>query len=475
MKTSSRHAVVVGSSVAGLASARALYPYFDHITLLERDVAPHLREFRKGAPQGRHPHILLKGGENVLEEGFPGLRQELIGLGGLEINIGSDMDWNMFGQWRQCFRSALTTVACSRPLLETTLYRRVAALPKVTLLHGREVVGLQTDESRGRVTGLLVRERQSAGIARLDADLVVDASGRDSDAPNWLTELGYQPPSETVVTARAGYATRIYNLAPEMMRQFRAVYIQPNAPSNTRGCVMLPMEGNRVHLTLIGMGGDYPPTGEAEFLEFARSLTSPRPYEFIRSAQPASDIWGFRRADNRLRAYDKLPRYLDGLVVIGDAVFAPNPVYGQGMTIAALASQILGRCLKQQEESRPEDPIPGLARLFQKQLARVVEGPWQMATGEDRRWPVGGAMAIPDLPTRIMQAYVGRLLRVSLTNVMVAESFSRVQQMLDGPQALFHPRLLWALLTTSLPSDPPQKRLLTTELIQNMAGLSMER
>ena len=441
-----QHAVVIGGSIAGLTAARVLTDHCERVTIIERDVAPQASQFRKGVPQARHPHILLKGGELVLEELFPGLRQELFDNGALPINMGFEMEWFFQGQWRKKYSSPMVNVACSRPLLESTIHARLKAHPKVAFIQESEVVGLLVDENKTHVSGVRTRSRISQTISELQASIVVDASGRDSDTPRWLEALGFPVPTETSVTSKPGYATRIYAIPKDFTDTWKAIYIQPSAPNQTRGAVVVTMEGNRWHVTMGGMAGDYPPTTEEEFLEFARSLPDQRVYEAIKDATPLSPIWSFRRGENRLRHYDQLDCYLEGFLVFGDAVYALNPVYGQGMTVAALGAMAMDKCLREQQTAN----LDGLAKSFQKQLAVVIAGPWQMATGEDRRWNVDENITPPDFPTRMMQNYMVRLLRVALINRTVSEAFFKVQQMTAPPTLFFRPDILWKVLTTRL-------------------------
>jgi 2-polyprenyl-6-methoxyphenol hydroxylase-like FAD-dependent oxidoreductase len=421
------------------------------VTIIERDIAPAADQFRKGVPQARHPHILLKGGEQVLEELFPGFRQELFKNGALPVNMGFEMEWFFQGQWREKYSSPMVNVACSRPLLESTIHARLKAHPKVTFIQESEVVGLLLDESKTRVAGIQTRSRRTHTISEIEATIVVDASGRDSDTPRWLEALGFPVPTETSVTSKPGYATRIYAIPESFTDTWKAIYIQPSAPNHTRGAVIVAMEGNRWHVTMCGMAGDYPPTTEESFLEFAKSLPDQRIYEAIKDAKPLTPVWSFRRGENRLRHYDQLAQYIEGFLVFGDAVYALNPVYGQGMTVAALGAMAMDKCLREQQTTHPDGDLSGLAECFQKRLAAVIAGPWQLATGEDRRWNVDENVTPLDFPTRMIQNYMGKLLRVALIDRNVSEAFFQVQQMTAPPTLFFRPDILWRVLSARLP------------------------
>ena len=446
-----RHAVVIGGSIAGLTAARVLTDYCERVTIIERDIAPMASIFRKGVPQARHPHVLLKGGEQALEGLFPGLRQELLDKGALPVNMGLEMEWFFQGQWREKYSSPMVNIACSRPLLESAIHARLKAHTRVTFIQEHEVVGLLVDKSSTRVAGIRTRSRTSHTITEMEATIVVDASGRDSDTPLWLEALGFPAPTETSVTSKPGYATRIYAIPEDFKGTWKAIYIQPSAPKHTRGAVIIAMEGNRWHVTMCGMAGDYPPTTEESFLEFAKSLPDQRIYEAIKDATPLSPVWSFRRGENRLRHYDKLARYLEGFMVFGDAVYALNPVYAQGMTVAALGAMAMDKCLREQQAAHSDGNLNGLAECFQKRLATVIAGPWQLATGEDRRWNVDENVMPPDFPTRMMQNYMGKLLRLALTDKAVSEAFFQVQQMTAPPTVFFRPNIMWRVLTARPP------------------------
>jgi 2-polyprenyl-6-methoxyphenol hydroxylase-like FAD-dependent oxidoreductase len=246
-----------------------------------------------------------------------------------------------------------------------------------------------------------VRLRGRRGLAehetRLAADLVVDASGRESQAPQWLANLGYTPPRETSIRAFAGYASRLYQRPAEFGRNWKTLYVRPTPPHGTRGGVIIPIEGDRWHVTLLSMAGDYPPTDEAGFLAFARSLPAPQFYEAIKAAEPLTMIYGYRRTESRVRHYDQLPRYLEGFLVCGDAAYSLNPVYAQGMTAAVLGSLALEQCLRAQQR---QGDLSGLPKAFQTQLSRVVADPWQMVTREDGRWPATEVVGPQEIASR---------------------------------------------------------------------------
>ena len=383
-------AIVIGSSIAGLMAARVLTDYFNQVTIIERDVSPDPVEFRRGAPQTRHAHRLLPRGQMILEQQFPGLVDELLANGAVAVDAGQDITFDSRGQWQTApSRAHWVSLSCSRPLLESTIYRRLTALPNVQVMPGYEVTGLLVDDKKEKAAGVRLQCRRCQSEIELPADLVVDASGRNSKAPKWLESLGYIPPEEWSVDSFAGYATRIYERPADSNDSWQTLAVRPAPPEGTRGGIIVPLEGNRWHVTLVGVAEDYPPLDEAGFLEFARSLPTPRLYKAIKETRPLTKPAGFRRTASRVRRYDNLPHYLEGFLVYGDAAYILNPVYAQGMTAVAIGSQALDQCLARQ----PQGDLTGLSRAFQKQLSASLGRLWHLVTSQDWRWP---ATAVTD-------------------------------------------------------------------------------
>ena len=439
-KNAYEHAVVIGGSIAGLVSAQVLSRYFERVTVIERDRYPQDVDYRKGVPQATQPHILLQRGQMILEQLFPGTTDDLVAAGAVPVNMGADLRWFVLGSWRPVFESSVNILGVSRPLLETTIRRKIAANPRVMFMQDATAVGLETDAERTRATGVKISHR-FMGELTVSADLVVDSSGRATKAPKWLAELGYVAPEKTEVDALAGYAARYYEVDPSV--EWKALYVQQTPVSGSRGGVVLPIEGNRWHVALTGMGGDYPPNDEAALLEFARTLPTPEIYQVLKNARPVGPIVAFRHAENRLYHYDQLPRYLENFLALGDAVFAFNPVYGQGMTVAAVSAVNLDETLA--EQATFAENLAGLAERFQKRLGATLAMPWQLATGEDMRWPnteIDGFVPVPDEAALQMRAYLDKVFLAANRNPAVLEVFMKVQNMVESPAAFFQPEMM---------------------------------
>jgi len=380
------HAIVIGSSIAGLTAARVLSDYFNQVTIIDRDGSLGPVEFRRGVPQTRHAHRLLPRGQMILEQLFSGLTKELLAHGAVAVDASEDIFFDDEGKWQTArSRPNWVSFSASRPLLESTLYRRLATFSGVNFKQGYEVTGLLVDDKNERATGVRLNCRRCQSVEiEVAADLVVDASGRYSKAPRWLESLGYTPPEEWSINSFGGYATRIYERPADFDEHWKTMTIGPTPPGSTRGGIIIPMEGNRWHVTLVGVAGDYPPHDDEGFLQFAKSLPTARLYEAIKEARPLSRPAGFRRTASRVRRYDRLPCYLEGFLVFGDAAYILNPVYAQGMTAAAIGSQVLDQCLAQQRQG----DLTGLSHAFQKELSRSLSRLWHRVTAQDWQWQV---------------------------------------------------------------------------------------
>lgn len=385
------HAIVIGSSIAGLAAAKTLANTIDQVTIIERDESGCRQEFRSGVPQARHAHTLMPQGQEILEQLFPGIIAELIHQGAVPVNIEQEVAFFHAGAWRTPQQKGRKlSLSCSRPMLENAIYQRVTTLPNVAIMRGYRAEGLLADDSGQRVAGVRLRTGRGAEAKELvkKVSLVVDASGRQSQAPKWLASLKFMPPEEWRINARVGYTTRIYQQPANLAAEWKRLYVRPTPPDDTRGGVILPEENGRWVVTLVGIAGDYPPTDEAGFLAFARSLPTPQIYQAIKDAKPLSEPFGFRRTENRMRRYDKLPQFLEGFLVIGDAVCALNPVYAQGMTAAVTGSHVLEATLNRFRDGLAVGNVTGLAAAYQKALRAGLDDLWSQSTSKDWDWPM---------------------------------------------------------------------------------------
>ncbi|MFN2428116.1 MAG: FAD-dependent oxidoreductase [Candidatus Binatia bacterium] len=423
------HAVVLGGSMAGLVAARVLSDHYRRVTLVERDRFPDGPDTRKGVPQIRHVHVLLKRGERVLAQMFPGLLDEMIREGGHCIDMSADTKWHHYGGWKVRFRSGMDFHCQSRPYLEWKVRRRVAAISNVEIADGCDALGLTV--SAGKVLGLTIRDSSGAEQS-LAADFVVDASGRGSRTPQWLASHCYAKPDESRVTVDVGYASRLYRPSAAA-RSWKALFIYHQAPA-TRLAVIVPVENDLWMVTEVGWFRDYPPGDEEGFREFARSLPEPDVYDAIRDAEPCSPIHVHRFPHNLRRHYERLDTMPAGLVVLGDALCSFNPIYGQGMTSAALGAATLGEILR--ETTADTDSI---GRRFHARFGRILDGVWMQTTSEDLRFQQAEGTRAWWLG--LANAYTARVYERSRTDPVVSRAFLEVMHLMQPPASLLRPAI----------------------------------
>ncbi len=442
-------AVVLGASIAGLLTARELADRFSQVVVIERD---HLYPDapRPGVPQTDHVHVLLAKGLEVLEGLFPGLTEELAAAGSPEVDWTADCQMMGFGGWNPRFESGLTTRTCSRSLLENLIRKRLRTWNNIEFVTGVSVSGLllkRDSRNRDQVTGVTVK--RDTHPYSISGELVVDATGRRSLLPQWLEEWGYKAPQETTIDARLGYASQWFEIPSEYHHHqssdgdrwnWKSLLIWAKPPYQSRAGVLYPVEGNRWVVTLSGTGGDYPNAQNQDFLKFARSLRNRAIYQAIRHAVPVSPVKVYRGTANRWRHYEKMDRFPSGLVALGDGVCAFNPLYGQGMTVAALSAQRLGQWL----DKTCQGDRPNLTRAgdrFRKTLGSVLQLPWLMATGEDLRWPKTQGEQ-PHWWMRALQRYLKEVLTLTDQFPNIHKRVWHVQHMANHPVSLFHPAVL---------------------------------
>ncbi len=440
------HAVVIGGSIAGLLAARVLLDHFEQVTLIERDRLTRDAEPRKGVPQGRHVHGLLARGAIIMGEYFPDLFHTLAQDGAILVSL-EDLRWNQLGVWMTPVPSPVKALFQSRSFLEQHVRDQLAARDNVRIMDACEVAQLCAHNDR--ITGVVLRYRTGEQHEEaLSADLVVDTSGRGSRAPQWLNSLGYGNVQETSVTIDIGYATRIYRCPAHLPADWKGLFIYGRPPDDKRGGVIFPIQGGYWMVTLTGSLRDYPPDDEAGFLEFARSLTQPNLYEAMKDAEPVTPIAVYKYSANRWRHYERMERLPEGFIIMGDAACSFNPVYGQGMSVAAIEAQSLDRCLREQEMSAGNNGLVGFTQRFQQAIARDIKTPWLLSTGEDLRYP--GTEGKRSLSIRLLNRYMHRVIELTASDPRVTATLLRVRNLLKPLSTLFQPRIMLAVLRQEL-------------------------
>jgi 2-polyprenyl-6-methoxyphenol hydroxylase-like FAD-dependent oxidoreductase len=432
--------------MAGLLAARVLSDHFEQVTLIERDRLTRDTEPRKGVPQGRHVHALLARGAVILGEYFPDLFPTLASDGAIAVRT-EHVRWNQLGVWMAPVRSPVKNLFQSRPFLEQHVREQLAARDNVRIMDACEVSRLCVRNDR--VTGVVLRHPTGEQHEEeLSADFVVDAGGRGSRAPQWLISLGYGSVQETSVKIEVGYATRIYRCPAQLPAGWKTLFIYGKPPDDKRGGVIFPIQGGYWMVTLSGALRDYPPDDEAGFLAFARSLAQPDLYEAIKDAEPVTPIAVYKYSANRWRHYERMRGLPEGFIILGDAVCSFNPVYGQGMSVAAVEAQTLDRCLREQEQFAGNNGVAGFTQRFQQAIARDIKTPWLLSTGEDLRYPGAQGKRSPSI--RLLNQYMRRVIELTASDPQMAATLLRVRHLLKPLSTLFRPRIILAVLRQEL-------------------------
>ncbi|WP_329491253.1 FAD-dependent monooxygenase [Kitasatospora sp. NBC_01246] len=431
-------AVVLGGGLAGLLAAAALEPHARRVTVVEQDTLPDGPHPRRGLPQGDFSHILLGGGADALDALLPGTVDALLAAGAHRRPMPSGMLMRLGPGWLQAFESTAYLIACSRHLLDHIVRQRLRGRAAVTIREGTSVLGLTGDAAQ--VRGALVRNPDGSRET-LPADLVVDATGRRSQAPRWLRALGSTGPREVTVDAGLAYAARLFD-APRGNQGFPVVSIVPVPGRRTpgRGATVVPIENDRWIITLSGTRAGEPSRTEAEFHTFLKGLTHPVVHDLARAARPVGPIRTCRGTLNRRRCYESgTPA---GFAATGDALAALNPVYGHGMAVAAQCAVAIRTTLD------AEGLHPHVSATVQRRIARAVDTPWKMAEEQDRDFPGARSNEPPaQRPTaRLGRWYTERLLRAALTDPAVSAAYFDVFSLAAPADRLTSPAVALATL-----------------------------
>jgi 2-polyprenyl-6-methoxyphenol hydroxylase-like FAD-dependent oxidoreductase len=433
------HAIVIGASMAGLLAARVLSDHFREVSLLEADEFPSSAVQRRGVPQGPHSHALLAGGLHIFEKLFPGFCDDLSKAGATKGDVGGQVLWFMEGARLRKVTTGIEAFGMTRPSIDQRVRERIREIPNIRIVEKSRVDSLAMTVDRSHVIGVVVNSDT------LRADLVVDASGRGSQASRWLEACGYERPQEDKVEIELRYTTRLFRRRPDDLNGDTALIIGPT-PLGKRAGLMIAQEGQRWIVTLITYFGEPVETDLAGFIEFARTLPAPFIYDLISHAEPVGEPHTTRFPASVRRRFENLKRFPTGFLILGDALSSFNPMYGQGMSVAAKEALELDTVLKTRRRN--------VSRRFFLRAAKIIDSAWNLAACNDLRIPE--ATGDRTFPVRMMMWYVPQLLRASRYDGSVMLAFLKAQAMLIPPTALLHPsiavRVLRAVAVNALQS-----------------------
>jgi 2-polyprenyl-6-methoxyphenol hydroxylase-like FAD-dependent oxidoreductase len=433
-----KRAVVIGAGIGGLATAGALAQYFEQVDILERDRLAATAESRSGTPQDRHPHGLLAGGLRALDQIFPGFEGGLVAAGAVPVGFPRDVQFERPDVGALPKRDFGISVLCAtRPAIELVLRRRAEAVANITLRPASRVIGIVPAAGGAGVRGVQY-VNGSGRFETLDADLVVDASGRGAPTLTLLDALCWDRPQMTEIGVDITYATAVVEIPPNATTEWKAVLTQPDPPHVALHAIIQPTEGGR----WISAIADHNATAWIEtwdaFVEASRSLITPTIYNALRYARPSDGIRHYRFPVSTWKHFERLPRLPRGVLPIADAFCRFNPIHGQGMSSAAKQALLLQDVLDR--AAADPDPIPAVQAGFMAEVASVLETPWMMSTSADLAFPQTRGQR-PDNFTDARQ-FEAALFRAAVADPVVHRAMIEVAQLLQPHQRLQEPDII---------------------------------
>ncbi len=409
-----KHAIVIGASLGGLCAARVLSSFFDRVTLYDRDPLPQIPAHRPAVPQSRHVHLLMARGAMEFEELFPGLLDAMVAAGvPILKNRPDGIHFGAAGHvlgTHHRLQDEFTAYVPSRKHLEWQIRRRVTEIGNVALVHGD--VDEPVYDGR-RVTGV-----RTAEGATVDADLVIDATGRGTRLPVWLAQWGFQRPREDTVDVGISYATHQLRIPEGLVTE--KVVVAGASRQQPLGLGMLHYEDGTWGLTTFGVAKVAPPKDFAGMCRLAEEILPAHLASAVRRGEPLGDVALHKYPTSRWRRFDKLDRYPRGVLPFGDAVVSFNPTFGQGMTMTSLQAGHLRRALL---TSQPE-------MTFLKSTAKTTYPVWTMNAIGDLA--MHGADGAAPWWYRPVGALFDQFLGAAETDPVLAEWFLRRFSLLDS-------------------------------------------
>ncbi|NEA35906.1 hypothetical protein G3I17_30290 [Streptomyces sp. SID13031] len=439
-----RRAIVLGASMAGLMAARVISDHAEEVLVIERDGSEESTLPRPGVPQGSQVHALLPAGHAQLDRWFPGFTADVLAAGAVDPAPDTVRNY-VNGEFRPPAPAGSigASLVSTRPFLEHHVRRRTLAIGNIRLVHGR-ADGIEF--SGDRVSAVRYQPAPDAPLVVEPADLVVDATGRSSRLSDWLGAAGWPQPVMRRMPIKLNYASALFKRDPEISDVGISIaQNQAGGGQTPRQGGVLAVEGDRWLVLVAGYGDDRP---SRDLEDFRTRCREDFPADFGQIADHGEllgEVVTYHQADSRRRDYDELERFPAGLVVAGDAVASFNPVYGQGMTSAALHASCLSAYL------RSDPSLDEPAREYFDQVRVVVDAAWQISTFADLELPhVDGPYP---RGYRLVKWIAGLVVQAAAQDPRLNVQFSRVTTMLDHPSALARPQtVLRALRLRLLPS-----------------------
>jgi 2-polyprenyl-6-methoxyphenol hydroxylase-like FAD-dependent oxidoreductase len=431
-------AVVIGAGMAGMPAARVLSDYFEKVVVLESDILPSDPAPRAGTPQSKHVHVLLAGGLQALESLFPGFRQSLSGAGAQLLRVSVDTLWERPGYESFPRRDlGFTSYSMTRPLLESVVRKKVASIGSIAIRERCRAQQLITTDDGTTVKGVSCLNADGQR-EEIQADLVIDASSNGQLTLNLLAALSLPAPEETKVGMDSGYSTTLFEMPPDASTDWKGISTLPQAPVNRRGSLLMQVEGNCWVVTLGGNHDVKPPEDEVGFLEFAQQLRTRSIYNAIKGAKRCAPIARYGMKASRWRRFEKLERFPAGVIPFGDTICRFNPVYGQGMSVAAKEACLLLDLLE--TSAAGGTGLGSLANDFLTGAQPIIDAPWAMAVVPDFLDPLTEGDRPADLANALR--FGAALTKTAYEDAAIHKLMFEVQHLLKPRSVLREPAIV---------------------------------
>ena len=439
------HVLVIGAGMTGLLFGKVLSEVAERVSILDHDELPTGPEFRRGAGQMRHTHMMLDRGREIYEQLFPGAVEECCGPGTGPFDASAEFRWHQFGMWKPTPDVDVDMWPTDRTRFEWAVRRRLQEQGNVEFVPGRKAVDFVFDEEETAVRGA-VFETDNGTNETWPAQLVVDAMGRGTRTPGLLEDHGFGPLPDQAYEAGVSYTTGEVHEPSDYGHNWRLLYIMPGSFDSPRLGVIYRLNEDEYRVTLGGWSGVRAPTDESGFRDFARDLAHPALHEILEHTEFSSDLRRFRVPRMQFRRYDEMDDRPDGLLVAGDAFCNFNPVFGQGMTVAAREAIALRDLIGRDRESAAV-VAPSTLDAYYDRAASLISESWVMTAALDCQFP--GVEVEERLP-RLLAPFVENLHRSSCRSSAVHETVTRLIHMQGEPTAVLRPSVLAGLSGTAL-------------------------
>lgn len=446
-----RHVVVVGGGITGLASAMLLADAGHRVTIVERDEIPETASPdeafetwpRRGTVQIRHSHAFLGRLRNFLRDREPELLADLLAAGARELRMLDVPPHTMQGLEPEPGDDDLVMLGCRRITFEWVLRRHVLGRAAVSLVPGAIVSALVAEPGDPpRVTG--VRISRGGVDSTIEADVVVDASGRSSPALRWLEGIGARAPIEESEPSSLLYYSRFYRLRPGAEEPAPGVH-PAAADYNWIKYAIFPTDARTFSITLASPLS-HPEmkvvAQEKAFDEVARSIPALAAWADPTRAEPIGDpgrpVQAMSGLVNRLRRFvDGTGPVALGFFALGDAAYCTNPLYGRGCAQGFLHADMLARALAR----HPHD-LDAVARELDASARRDIEPFFRASLLADRDATRKAEGRAPSRwRARLVKSFFeDGVVVATRCDPVVFRAFVRMMNMMETPEKAFGDR-----------------------------------